>query len=420
MVRIGLLGCGTIGSGVVELISKNPLSRKNISIEKILVKNLEKHLKMPYSVKLTDKFKDILNSDIDIVVEVMGGLDPAYHYVKQSLLNGRHVVTANKELIAIHGKELLGIARENNVNLLFEASVGGGIPVIKPLKESLAANNISEICGIVNGTTNYILSQMYNFGRSFDEALVEAQQKGYAEADPEADIEGFDAGRKLAILCSLAFRRNIKYENLHVEGISKISQDDIQCAKHLGYNIKLLATGRSEENNIMAMVAPVLLKTGHPLAQVGDVYNAIIVKGDAVGDVLFYGQGAGKFPTASAVLGDIFDIAKNSIGCNRKADAFIEDLSESPVVNEISRSKFFIRVEPVNRAVAMGKIASVFNNCEFVFPDRVKLSKPIEENQIIFITENLSEKDFRKRINHMHESSAINKVISAIRIKEED
>jgi len=420
MVRIGLLGCGTIGSGVVELVSKNPLSIQGISIEKILVRNMEKHLNKPYSVKLTNKFEDIINSNIDIVIEVMGGLDPAYFYVKQSLLQGRHVVTANKELIAKHGKELLNIARENGVSLLFEASVGGGIPVIKPLKESLAANNISEISGIVNGTTNYILSQMYNYGKSFKEALKEAQVNGYAEADPEADIEGYDAGRKLAILCSIAFRRNIRYENLYLEGISKISLDDILIAKYLGYNIKLLAMGKKEEDKIMAMVVPVMLKVNHPLAQVGDVYNAITVKGDAVGDVLFYGQGAGKFPTASAVLGDVIDIVKNSIGNNKKTEAFINDLPESSVENEDNKSKFFVRIKPKERSSAMGKIASEFNNCKFIFPDKVKLSKSIEDNQIIFITERISEKDFRNRIKNISENDEFDKILSTIRLKEEN
>lgn len=420
MVKIGLLGCGTIGSGVVELIGKNPSTGQQILVEKILVKNLEKHINSPYRLKLTDRFEDVLNSEIDIVVEVMGGIDPAYFYVKQSLLQGKHVVTANKDLIARYGKELQKIARERGVRLLFEASVGGGIPIIKPLSESLAANNISEIWGIVNGTTNYILSQMYNWSKSFEEALAEAQANGYAEANPEADVEGYDAGRKLAILSSIAFHKNVNYEDIHIEGISKITGDDIQLAKYLGYTIKLLAVSKKTDDRIMARVAPAMIRHTHPLAQVGNVYNAIIVKGDAVGDVLFYGQGAGKFPTASAVLGDVIDIVKNSITNNRIEKQALEELPEANVDIKDNECKFFIRLKPVDRFEAMGEIAKHFRDFEFVFPDRVKLGKVIERDQVILITSRIKEQDLEESINRVLQSGKISTILSIIRIEEAD
>lgn len=420
MVKIGLLGCGTIGSGVVELIGKNPSTGQQILVEKILVKNLEKHINSPYRLKLTNRFEDVLNSEIDIVVEVMGGIDPAYFYVKQSLLQGKHVVTANKDLIARYGKELQKIARERGVRLLFEASVGGGIPIIKPLSESLAANNISEIWGIVNGTTNYILSQMYNWSKSFEEALAEAQANGYAEANPEADVEGYDAGRKLAILSSIAFHKNVNYEDIHIEGISKITGDDIQLAKYLGYTIKLLAVSKKTDDRIMARVAPAMIRHTHPLAQVGNVYNAIIVKGDAVGDVLFYGQGAGKFPTASAVLGDVIDIVKNSITNNRIEKQALEELPEANVDIKDNECKFFIRLKPVDRFEAMGEIAKHFRDFEFVFPDRVKLGKVIERDQVILITSRIKEQDLEESINRVLQSGKISTILSIIRIEEAD
>jgi len=420
VIKIGLLGCGTIGSGVVELISKNSSAAQQILIEKILVRNVEKHINSPYGLKITDKFEDILNSEVDIVVEVMGGIDPAYFYVKQSLLQGKHVVTANKDLIARYGKELQCIARDKGVRLLFEASVGGGIPIIKPLSESLAANNITEIWGIVNGTTNYILSQMYNWGKGFEEALREAQANGYAEANPAADVDGYDAARKLAILSSIAYHKNVNCESIHIEGIRGITSDDIQLAKYLGYTIKLLAVSRKYDDSIMAKVTPFMLKLTHPLAQVGNVYNAIIVKGDAVGDILFYGQGAGKFPTASAVLGDVIDIVKNSISTNRPDNVTPDDLPEANVDIREDECRFFIRISPVDRSAAMGEVVSCFGDCEFIFPNRVKLGKAIEEGQIIVITSRMKEQALTEAVDRLLESGKVNRILNIIRIGEDD
>jgi homoserine dehydrogenase len=419
LIKIGLLGCGTVGSGVVELIGKD-CCNKQLSVQKILVKNLNKHINSPYRMKLTDRFEDIQSEEIDIVVEVIGGIDPAYFYVKQSLLQGRHVVTANKDLIARHGSELQKIAYEKGVRLLYEASVGGGIPIIKPLNESLAANNITGIWGIVNGTTNYMLSQMYSWGKDFSEALREAQANGYAEANPEADVDGYDAARKLAILSSIAYRSNVSVENIHTEGIRNISPDDIELSKYLGYTIKLMAISKNMGEKLMARVSPVMLKNTHPLSQVGDVYNAIIIKGDAVGDVLFYGKGAGKLPTASAVLGDVIDIVKNNIGKNNRDHIRYGGLPEARIDNADSRCRFFVRLRPNNRSAAMGLIAKAFDSFEFVFPDKNKLSRPIDENQIVFITSAMTEQGLRQSISCLASHPDIDSILSVIRIEEVD
>lgn len=420
MVKIGLLGCGTIGSGVVELLGKESCRKNDLSIEKILVRNLSKHYNTPYGSILTDNFEDILKSDIDIVVEVMGGIDPAYFYVKQSLLKGRHVVTANKDLIAKYGNELQRIARQNGVRLLFEASVGGGIPIIKPLSECLAANNITEIRGIVNGTTNFILSRMENSGISYEAALKEAKQCGYAEANPEADVLGYDAARKLAILSSIAFHSSIDYEDIYIEGINNVSADDISLAKYLGYSVKLLALSRRSSEGIMARVAPVMLKSTDPLAGVSDVYNAIIVKGDAVGDVLFFGRGAGKLPTASAVVSDIFDIVMHNIV--NQSPVYYSLAEASPLKVDISdcRSDFLIRVNPKDRFEAMNDIAALFEKFEFIFPEKAKLGKHISENQLIFFAFGMREKDMVQKIKALEKARSIHSILGILRAEGEN
>jgi len=419
MVNIGLLGCGTIGSGVVELLKKESCQKRQLRIERILVRNLNKHYDKPYQHMLTDRFEDILDGDIDIVVEVMGGIDPAYFYVKQSLLKGRHVVTANKDLIARHGGELQKLARENGVRLLFEASVGGGIPIIKPLSESLAANSITEIRGIVNGTTNFILSRMYNSGKSYQSALAEAQAFGYAESDPRADVEGYDAARKLAILSSIAFQSSIDYEYIYREGIEDISTDDISLAKYLGYTIKLLAVSRKTDHGIMARVSPVMLEADDPLAQVADAYNAIIVKGDAVGDVLFFGQGAGKLPTASAVLGDIIDIVKHNLGQYRAEDLPSQDLPEVRVDMENCRTNFLIRLKPSDRLQAMSEVSKSFQRLEFIFPDRVRLQGTVDPDQVIFTVWDVSETDIKQKIDALRKSDSVHSILRVIRMEGE-
>ena len=313
-MKIGIMGFGVVGGGVGEIIAGSPDGLKARSGEKVeigKILDLRDFPDSPFQC-FTKDFNDILQDDeIEIVAEVMGGTKPAYEFTKRLLLAGKHVVTSNKELVAKHGTELLQIAKEKNVNYLFEASVGGGIPIIRPLYSSLSANELTDVLGILNGTTNYILTQMIKAGESFADALKGAQEKGYAEKDPTADVEGHDACRKTAILASLAFGKYVDSDEIETEGITKITLRDVAYADALGGVIKLIGMASKAENGVYARVCPAILKKEHPLAGIDDVFNGIMVKGDAIGDVMFYGRGAGSLPTASAVVSDIIDIVKH-------------------------------------------------------------------------------------------------------------
>jgi len=316
MAYIAVLGHGVVGSGVLEVLTTHTESITKRAKEEIKVKHildLRDFPDLPYSNLFTKDFQKILNDpDVKIVVEVMGGLHPAYDYVKACLENGKSVVTSNKELVAAKGAELLRIAQENNLNFLFEASVGGGIPIIRPISQCLAANEVTEIAGILNGTTNFILTKMIREQMNFEDALALAQQLGYAERDPSADVEGFDACRKICILASLAFGTHVYPQSVHTEGITKITLQDVDYADVWGGVIKLIGSVKMLENGqVHIMVCPMLVHRGSQLASVDDVFNGIMVRGDATGDVVFYGKGAGKLPTASAVVADIIDCVKH-------------------------------------------------------------------------------------------------------------
>lgn len=345
MVNIGLLGYGTVGSGVVEVINTNHESINKRAGEEVNIKyvlDLRDFPGDPIQEKIVHDYEIIVNDpEIDIVVEVMGGVEPAYTFVKRALLAGKSVATSNKELVAKHGAELLQIARDKNINFLFEASVGGGIPIIRPLNSSLTADEIDEITGILNGTTNYILSKMAHEGLDFDEVLKDAQEKGYAERNPEADVEGYDACRKIAILSSLAFGHHVNYEEIYTEGITKITAQDIVYAKKMGLAIKLLASSKKVGESFYAMVAPFMISSDHPLYSVNDVFNAIFAHGNVLGDVMFYGSGAGKLPTASAVVADVVDAAKHR---NRNIMTFWS--SKKLELTDISKAErqFFVRI----------------------------------------------------------------------------
>ncbi|MBR2742129.1 MAG: homoserine dehydrogenase [Clostridia bacterium] len=315
MINVAILGYGTVGSGVYEVLTKNAESIKKKAGDEIRVKyilDIRDFSDAPNAHLFTKDFNVILNDpEVSIVAEVIGGIRPSYDFTKAALLAGKSVVTSNKELVANKGYELLKIAKEKGISYLFEASVGGGIPIIRPMHQCLAANEIEEITGILNGTTNYILTKMINERLSFDEVLKDAQKKGYAEANPDADVLGIDACRKIAILSSLAFSMQVSPDKIHTEGITGISLTDVEYAKATSSVIKLL--GRSVLNSdgtVSAMVAPFIIASSNPLANVDDVFNAILVKGDSIGDVMFYGRGAGKLPTASAVVADIIDASK--------------------------------------------------------------------------------------------------------------
>ena len=316
MTKIALLGYGTIGSGVAEVlrINKESITKKagdEIEIKYIL--DLREFPGDPNEDKIVHDYDVILNDpEIAVVVEAMGGVEPAYTFTKNALLAGKSVATSNKALVAKHGAELIALAGEKNLNFLFEASVGGGIPIIRPLISCLTADVVEEVTGILNGTTNYMMTKMSEEGSEFEDVLKDAQQKGYAEADPTADIEGHDACRKIAILTSLVCGQQVDFEDIHCEGITKISATDIKYAKALGRSIKLLASSRLVDGKYCALVAPFMLPVEHPLYPVSDVFNAVFVHGNVLGDAMFYGSGAGKLPTASAVVADIVDIVKHT------------------------------------------------------------------------------------------------------------
>ncbi|MDO5310396.1 MAG: homoserine dehydrogenase [Clostridia bacterium] len=335
-MKIAIMGYGVVGSGVGEIISSSQESLKKRCGEEIEIASILDLRDFPDSSFkcFTKDFNDILNNDeIGLVVEVMGGTKPAYEFTKQLLLAGKHVVTSNKELVAKHGTELLKIAREKNINYLFEASVGGGIPIIRPLYSSLVSNELTDIIGLLNGTTNYILTQMIKEGASFEEALAGAQANGYAEKDPTADVEGYDTCRKIAILTSLAFGKYVNSEDIETEGITSITLEDVEYAAEFGGVIKLVGMSKRVENGAFARVCPVILKKDHPLAGIDDVFNGILVKGEALGDVMFYGRGAGSLPTASAVVSDVIDIVKHKdkhiiLGWTDGEEGYLKDPDE--------------------------------------------------------------------------------------------
>lgn len=405
MINIAVLGYGTVGSGVVEVINtnKDSINKKagnDINIKYVL--DLREFPGSPIENILVHDFDTILNDDeVKIVVEVMGGVEPAYTFVKKCLLNGKSVCTSNKELVAKHGPELLTIAKEKSVNFFFEASVGGGIPIIRPLNSSLTADEIMEITGILNGTTNFILSKMTDEGWDFDEALKTAQELGYAERNPEADIEGFDACRKIAILSSLAFGNNVNFEDIYTEGISKISALDVAYAKKLGYAIKLLATSKKEDDNFYAMVAPFLVDVNSPLYAVNNVFNAIFVNGNVLGDVMFYGSGAGKLPTASAVVSDVVDAVKHG---NKTVDfQWSSNKLELTSMDEAS-FRYFVRIK--------GKKNAMISSVEGAFGQPLQIVELEGANEeFAVIIDYTSEKIFKDRC------SRLDCIISTIRIK---
>lgn len=380
------MGYGTIGSGVVEILEKNRARIKKTSGEDLEVKyvlDLREFEGDPIQSKIVHDYQVIANDpEIRIVVETMGGVEPAYTFVKTMLEAGKHVTTSNKALVADKGAELIALAAEKNVNFLFEASVGGGIPIIRPLMSSITGDEIVEISGIVNGTTNYMLTKMTNEGLAFDEVLKEAQAKGYAEKDPTADVEGYDACRKIAILTSLVCGQQVNYEDIHTEGITGITPTDIMYAKEMGRAIKLLAMSRQTAGGYVAMVAPFLIPAEHPLYNVNDVFNAIFVKGNMLGDAMFYGSGAGKLPTASAVVGDIVDIVKHM------HTHIILNWDATPVQladYKTNETRFFVRTK-----ASKEEISNTFGSVEFV---------DIEElaDEIGFVTMTMSESEYEEK-----------------------
>lgn len=412
---VAIIGYGVVGSGVAEVIRKNGKSIADRAGEPIRVKKILDIRDLPDGPDkdlLTKDPDEVFNDpDIKIVVETIGGARIAHEYTKRALGVGKHVVTSNKELVATCGPELLKLASDNGVSYLFEASVGGGIPIIRPLSQCLAANIINGITGILNGTTNYILTQMRKEGRDFGDALKSAQQNGYAEADPTADIEGYDACRKIAILSSIAYNEFVDYKNIHTEGISKISLADMQYAEAMDSVIKLIAVGKRQGERIFTRVSPALVGRDNPLSNVEDVFNGIVVSGDAIGDAMFYGRGAGKLPTASAVVADIIDIVRHNESVRNVWER--KDYDNTVPFGE-SETRCFVRVAVRNRDEAAKYIKKVFGGVEFV-----KSGKKEHESELAFTTEKETENALSARIEALNGVGSVKEVLSIIRIIED-
>lgn len=402
MLNISVLGYGTVGSGVVEVLNTNKESITKKAGQEINVKyvlDLRDFPGDPIQDKIVHDFNVIVNDpEVQIVVETMGGVKPAYDFVKECLEAGKSVCTSNKELVAKHGAELLEIAKNKNVNFLFEASVGGGIPIIRPLNQSLTADEIEEISGILNGTTNYILTKMSQEGLDFDSVLKDAQEKGYAERNPEADVEGYDACRKIAILTSLAYGMQVDYEDIYTEGITKITDADIKYAKILDASIKIFGTSKKADGKVFAMVAPVMIDRNHPLYSVNDVFNGIFVKGNLLGDVMFYGKGAGKLPTASAVVADVVDAAKH-LGTNIMTIWSGQKLELGNI--EESKQRFFVRLSG-DKAANESKVSEIFGKVQVVDAGIA--------NEYAFITDTVTEKAFKEA------ETKLGNIVSRIRV----
>lgn len=391
MVQVAVLGYGTVGSGVVEVLENNKEkinSRANEELNVKYILDLRDFPGDPYEAKVVHDVNLILDDpEVSVVCETMGGIEPAYTFTKRALMAGKSVCTSNKELVATHGPELLRIAKENHCNYLFGASVGGGIPIIRPMNSALTAERIESIHGILNGTTNYILTKMDKEGADFEDVLREAQEKGYAERNPEADVEGYDACRKIAILSSLMTAKYVKYEDIYTEGITKITASDFKYAKALHKSIKLLAMSKDEGDGYVAMVAPCMISQEHPLFCVNDVFNAVFVHGNMLGDTMFYGRGAGKLATASAVVADVVD-------CARHLGKTVTCLWDEEVIHlkdyRDSSKKFFVRVKEEGAE----KVANLFGNVEKI---------RILDGEFGFVTEVMTEREFAQKAEELPE-----------------
>ena len=421
-IKVALLGAGTVGGGVYKLVERRAAEMPDkvgaeLKITKVLVKNLQKKREGIPSEVLTDDWEGIIHDpEISIVIELMGGVEPARTYILQALEAGKNVVTANKDLLAEHGQELMEAAERNHRDLCFEAAVGGGIPIIRPLKECLAGNEITEVMGIVNGTTNYILTKMTQEGWDFDDALKEAQRLGFAEADPTADVEGLDAGRKMAILASIAFHSRVTFKDVDVKGITKITAKDIQYAKEFGYTLKLLGVARNEEGKMEVGVSPMMIPSTHPLANVNDSFNAVFVHGDAVDDAMFQGRGAGEFPTASAVVGDLISVARDMQYdcCGRIGCSCYKNLAMKPAGE--ARHKYFLRLIVEDRTGILAGVAGVLGN-NGVSINQV-IQKPAVNGvaELVVITDKVETRHLNDALMIFGEMSMIREVASVIRV----
>jgi len=418
-IAIGLLGLGTVGGGVVKVLSKF----ENIEIKKIAVKNLSKtrNIKNLNPEILTDKPETIINDpEIKIVIEVIGGINPALELLTQAIQNGKHIVTANKELIAKHGKVLFELAKKHNVVILYEAAIAGGIPIVMPIVQSLAGNKISKIAGILNGTTNYILTKMEEEKSSFEHVLKDAQALGYAEADPTGDVQGYDAAYKIAILSSIAFNKRININEIFKSGIENINPEDIKNADNFGYKIKLIALAQDCGNALDIRVHPMLVPKKHPLAHINDVLNAIVVEGDAVGRVMFSGPGAGELPTASSIAGDVLSIAGEIektgyplpiMRCKHDdTNAKILDINET-------KNKYYINVQTENFPGVIGELGTICGKHGISLYNIIQNGVAEDKTaSIVLLTEISCEKDIQAAVKEISEKPTVKAIKNLIRV----
>lgn len=426
VIRIGLMGLGTVGRGVYRILKDNSLGVRQkvgagIEIKKILVRDPAKSRDLNLDpALLTTDYQDIIGDpEIDLVVELIGGVDQAFPYGLAALKEGKSLITANKDMIALYGKELFETAEAHRAEVLFEASVAGGVPIIRPLKECLAANRIQQVIGIINGTTNYMLTRMTEEGLDFQEVLREAQTLGYAEADPSADVEGYDAARKLAILSSIAFNVRVPLEKVFVEGITKISAVDIAYAGELHCVVKLLGIAKETDEGLELRVHPALLAESHPLAAVNDVYNAIFIRGDAVGDVMFYGRGAGELPTASAVVADVMSAARHLlynvpgiVNCT-----CFEEKSIKPMGTTLT--KYYVRLQAVDKPKVLAGISSVFGDNEVSLASVIQKQNSENKAEIVLVTHEVWEENLQKALQAIKELATVYEITSVIRVEED-
>ena len=428
-INLGILGLGTVGSGVVKLIQEHAdlLSKKigaSLCIKKIADLDLEspRGIKLDRSLLTTDGNEVVEDKEIQIVVELIGGIEAARDFSLKALRNGKHLVTANKALLALHGQEIYWAAAQNKVNLGFEASVCGGIPILRSLREGLVANRIQLMMGIINGTANYILTQMSEEGRDFASALAEAQEKGYAEADPTFDVEGYDSAHKLQILSSIAYGGYVDFDRIYVEGISSISPLDIKYAREFGYKIKLLAIAKESKGRLEVRVHPTLIPEHYILASVGGVFNAVYMKGDAVGPLLFYGQGAGQMPTASAVVSDIVEIAQdilsgrpsrsNSLPLRKAEEAGIQimDISEA-------RSRYYLRVSALDKPGVLSRVSGILGDHHISIASVIQKERHAESSvPVVMMTHEAREGDAREALKEINQLEVITAETICIRV----
>ncbi|HOL16935.1 MAG TPA: homoserine dehydrogenase [Bacillota bacterium] len=423
VIKMGMLGLGTVGGGVASIILNHGATLQErtgmeIQLKRVLVRDVNRRrtVDLPREI-YTTAAEDILGDpSINLVLELMGGIEPARSYIATALERGKYVVTANKDLMALHGQELLELARRHNRNIFYEASVGGGIPLIRPLKQSLLANHICRIAGIINGTTNYILTRMDQDHMTLDEALARARALGFAEADPSSDLEGRDAAYKLAILASLAFHRRISLPQIHVEGIGSVTREDIRYARELGYTIKLLAVGEQLPEGLCLRVHPALVPLEHPLASVMNEFNAVFIEGDAVGEVMFYGRGAGSLPTASSVLADVLE-AGRCLRCQVDNGVLENNYREATVLPmDALVSSFYLRLQVQDRPGVFAALANAFGD------EQVSLGLIIQKRsengiaEIVLVTHDVVEERFRKALQRIMEHPAVQPGHSVFRV----